>query len=237
MSTTNSHYIHKLKLKIQYLSQENKQLRAEITGQRPNLSHPVGEVIKFISAQTGITTDEMLSRTRKRDIVTARMLCMYIFRTYLNMQWTEIGRVFHRDHSTAIHGVAAITNQLFFPNSFESKILAEYQINSNNGTLNYEPKTSILDRNESIISEISRITGIKIDVIMGVSREKRIISARFAAFYVLNKLYNVSFSDIGRVFNLNHSAIIHGIRVFEQRSEIEENVEYQYIRQFNTISV
>ena len=179
----------------------------------------------------------MLSRTRKRDIVTARMLCMYIFRNYLNMQWTEIGRVFHRDHSTAIHGVNAISNQLFFPNSFESKILAEYQNNSINGTLNYEPKAPILNINESIISEISRITGIKMDVIMGKSRQKQIISARFAAFYVLNKMYNVSFSDIGRVFNLNHSAIIHGIRVFEERSEIQENIEYQYIRQFNTISV
>ena len=123
----NRHYIHKLKLKIQYLSQENKRLRAEITGQTPNLSSPVNDVIAFISAQTGITPKEMLSRTRQRDIVTARMLCMYIFRTHLNMQWTEIGRIFHRDHSTAIHGVTVINNQLFFPKSFENQVLEAYE--------------------------------------------------------------------------------------------------------------
>ena len=87
----------------------------------------MGEVIKFISAQTGITTDEMLSRTRKRDIVTARMLCMYIFRTHLNMQWTEIGRIFHRDHSTAIHGVTVVSNQRTFPKSFENQVIEAYE--------------------------------------------------------------------------------------------------------------
>lgn len=127
MIQENRHYIHKLKLKIQYLSQENKKLRAEITGQRPNLSHPVGEVIKFISHQTGITPSEMLTRSRQRDIVTARMLCMYIFRTYLNMQWTEIGRIFHRDHSTAIHGVTVVSNQRTFPKSFENKVIEAYE--------------------------------------------------------------------------------------------------------------
>ena len=52
---------------------------------------------------------------------------MYIFRTHLNMQWTEIGRIFHRDHSTAIHGVKVINNQLFFPKSFENQVLEAYE--------------------------------------------------------------------------------------------------------------
>lgn len=127
MTTANTHYIHKLKSKIHYLSQENKRLRAEITGQTKSVATPVNEIINFIAKQTAVTPVEMLSRTRQRDIAVARMLCMYIFRKHLNMQWTEIGRVFHRDHSTAIHAVTVIENQLIFAKSFESQVINAYE--------------------------------------------------------------------------------------------------------------
>jgi chromosomal replication initiation ATPase DnaA len=43
------------------------------------------------------------------------------------MQWTEIGRIFHRDHSTAIHGVTVVSNQRTFAKSFENKVIEAYE--------------------------------------------------------------------------------------------------------------
>lgn len=228
MTPENRHYIHKLKLKIQYLSQENKQLRAEITGQKKSFKNPVSGVIDFISKQTSVTTNEMLSRTRQRDIATARMLCMYIMRKHLSMQWTEIGRVFHRDHSTAIHACIVIENQLIFPKSFESQVIQSYEM---------QMDETYFDKNERIITEISKFTSITVEEIMGISRKKELIVARFGVFYALNKLNNVSYSDIGRMFNRNHSAIMHGIDAFKHDAQDSKSAEYQLFKHINTISV
>lgn len=122
----NQQYITNLKLKIYQLSQENKRLRAEITNKK-QLPAPVKPVIEFVSAETGVTPGEMMSRTRQIDIVTARKVAMYIFRKYNSMSWTEIGNLFHRDHSTAIHAYKAVADQLTFAKSIESKIIANWE--------------------------------------------------------------------------------------------------------------
>jgi len=226
----NQQYITNLKLKIAHLSNENKRLRAEITGQTTIKPAPITEIINFISNQTGVTPMEMLSRTRQRDISVARMLCMYLMRKHLSMQWTEIGKTFHRDHSTAIHAVSVIENQLIFPKSFESQVVNSYENRSEQIPLEMEEIDRILHRIESF-------SGVHVNKIKGISRKTDVVAARFAAYYALYKIKKMTYVEIGRVFNRSHSSIIHGINAFLVASEDTNNIEYQLIGHVNLISV
>ncbi len=122
----NQQYITNLKLKIAHLSNENKRLRQELTNKK-DFQHPIKPVIEFIAEHTGVTPMEMLGRSRQIDIVTARKVAMYICRKYLNMAWKDTGRMFYRDHSTAIHAYKSVADQLTFSKSIESKIIASWE--------------------------------------------------------------------------------------------------------------
>lgn len=91
------------------------------------------------------------------------------------------------------------------------------------------------DENEQLVEDISKITGISVGHIMGKSRKIEIATARFACFWGLYHLNQMTYSGIGRMFNLHHSSIMYGIKVFEQRSELKQNIEYQLIREIQGI--
>ncbi len=91
------------------------------------------------------------------------------------------------------------------------------------------------DENEQLVEDISKITGISVGHIMGKSRKIEIATARFACFWGLYHLNQMTYSGIGRMFNLHHSSIMYGIKVFEERSELKQNIEYQLIREIQGI--
>ena len=91
------------------------------------------------------------------------------------------------------------------------------------------------DENESLVSQIANITGVSVGHIMGKSRKVNIATARFACFWGLYHVNQMTYSGIGRMFNLHHSSIMYGIRVFEERSEFKQNIEYQLIREIQGI--
>lgn len=91
------------------------------------------------------------------------------------------------------------------------------------------------DENEKLVEDISKITGISVGHIMGKSRKIEIATARFACFWGLYHLNQMTYSGIGRMFNLHHSSIMYGIKVFEERSELKRNIEYQLIREIQGI--
>ncbi len=54
----------------------------------------------------------VMGKLRVAKYVQARHVLMYLFRTKLKMGLKQIGEIFGRDHTTAIHGVKAIQNCL-----------------------------------------------------------------------------------------------------------------------------
>ena len=53
----------------------------------------------------------MKDKTRKREIVVARQVSMYLAKEYTNMSLKSIGSHFGgRDHSTVIHAIQSINN-------------------------------------------------------------------------------------------------------------------------------
>jgi len=62
-------------------------------------------VIIAVAESFEISSRLMMSKSRQRELVLARNMCMYIMQTYFNMTLKEIGKAFSRDHYTVFHAI------------------------------------------------------------------------------------------------------------------------------------
>lgn len=74
----------------------------------PGLKEMTGKIVlvQFVSdlcEDRGLDLQQVLSRCRKKKYVELRQVAMYILRHYEKKTFQEIGRLFDRDHATAIH--------------------------------------------------------------------------------------------------------------------------------------
>lgn len=59
----------------------------------------------------GVSKADLLSNSRKRDVVVARQMLCYVLRKK-GYVWQMCGRVVDRDHATAMHGARVFAEQL-----------------------------------------------------------------------------------------------------------------------------
>lgn len=59
---------------------------------------------RYVLSLTNVGEDEIISASRKRELVSVRQMLMYFCSTELDMSLKQIGRLLNRDHSTVIHG-------------------------------------------------------------------------------------------------------------------------------------
>lgn len=70
-------------------------------------------VIKEISQFYDINPEDLRARNRKKTIVKARQIIMYILREELNYSYSDIGEKFGgRDHTTVLHACGKISNEI-----------------------------------------------------------------------------------------------------------------------------
>ena len=61
----------------------------------------------------GFPIDELIGKSRRRPLVTARQIAMYVMRELTDLSYPAIARVFGgRDHTTVIHAVEKIQRQM-----------------------------------------------------------------------------------------------------------------------------
>jgi chromosomal replication initiator protein len=72
----------------------------------------VDNIIKEICKFYYLSVDEVIGKSRKREIVKARFIAIYIIRMETDFKLSAIGRIFNRDHSTILHSIRIITNTL-----------------------------------------------------------------------------------------------------------------------------
>lgn len=72
----------------------------------------IDRIINDVCQRSGIEKEKILSRSRKKEIVAARFACMYLLRKEAFMTFAAIGRIFGRDHTTAIHALSSVENLL-----------------------------------------------------------------------------------------------------------------------------
>lgn len=82
-----------------------------------------------------------------------------------------------------------------------------------------------------IVDEVSRTTGISVEDIYSELRKANISHARKITFYVVRKVTNMSYEDIGAEFKKHHSTVMYNINQIEE--EIEKNSKLA--RQINDI--
>jgi chromosomal replication initiator protein len=70
-------------------------------------------ILETTSAMFGYTIAELCGPSRRRPLVTARQISMYVFRDLTDFSYPAIAREFGgRDHTTVIHAVEKITHQI-----------------------------------------------------------------------------------------------------------------------------
>ena len=68
---------------------------------------------KTVANHYGIASDDLKSKSRKKELVVARQVAMYFSKQYTNHSLKSIGHYFGgRDHSTVIHALQAVSNAL-----------------------------------------------------------------------------------------------------------------------------
>ena len=73
---------------------------------------------------TGIPFEDMMKRTRKREIVEARQIDMILRRFVLKQSYAVCGKTFLLDHATVLHAERNFNNHYFLEHDFRMRIIA-----------------------------------------------------------------------------------------------------------------
>ncbi|MFL6205242.1 MAG: chromosomal replication initiator protein DnaA [Acidimicrobiales bacterium] len=83
-----------------------------LTARQPRPITPV-VILEATSKMFGIPIEEIVGKKRQRPLVAARQVAMYVMRDLTDLSYPAIAREFGgRDHTTVIHAVEKITNQM-----------------------------------------------------------------------------------------------------------------------------
>jgi chromosomal replication initiation ATPase DnaA len=72
----------------------------------------LARLIQAVCVVCDLTPGQLISPTRRRELVTARHLFYYVGRHHMKQPWARLGSFLTRDHSTAIWGSAQYENYL-----------------------------------------------------------------------------------------------------------------------------
>lgn len=82
-----------------------------------------GYIKKTVCEYHNITESQLLSNTRKHFIVECRQRAIYFTRKYITqMSLNQIGQYYNLDHSTIIHCVKAVENDIFSSSEYAAEI-------------------------------------------------------------------------------------------------------------------
>lgn len=104
-----------IELKGQELNDEliERTLSTEADQKRPQLNAKIQDVIKTVANHYRLKQQIIKGKSRKKKIIQARHVAMYICKEYLHESYAEIGKWFSgRDHSTVLHAYHKISEQL-----------------------------------------------------------------------------------------------------------------------------
>lgn len=90
-------------------------------------------IIEVVAEHYDITMEQMISNSRKQTIIKPRQIAMYLCREMVSTNLTSIGQLLgKKDHSTVIHGVNKIENNIKTDPNLKSEIeIIKKKINSN----------------------------------------------------------------------------------------------------------
>lgn len=81
------------------------------------------QILKSVAEFFNISINDLITRGRKKEVVEPRQIAMYLLRDILDMSYPFIGEKLGRDHTTAIHAVEKINQEINKNSSLNQKIL------------------------------------------------------------------------------------------------------------------
>lgn len=83
----------------------------------------IEQIHEVVCDQFQVDKEQVRSKTRKREVVQARQLTMYLSKSCTNSSLKQIGKFFNgRDHSTVIHANQAVSNLLETDAEFRKQV-------------------------------------------------------------------------------------------------------------------
>lgn len=79
-------------------------------------------ILKKVAKNYNISTDEMKSQKRKKDVLMPRQISMYLIKTNLMITFDSIGKIFDRDHTTVMNAIKKIEQQIEDNEEFAKEI-------------------------------------------------------------------------------------------------------------------
>lgn len=80
------------------------------------------QILKAVADFYSVSPEDLTGRVRKKEVVEPRQIAMYLIRDVLEMSYPHIGEKMGRDHTTAIHAVEKISQEINKNSSLNQKI-------------------------------------------------------------------------------------------------------------------
>lgn len=80
------------------------------------------KIMGIVENSLHITIKAMLAKTRKREVVQARHISMFLIKKYTKQSLSAIGQIFERDHATVIHAIKTVDNLCETDQSFKQTL-------------------------------------------------------------------------------------------------------------------
>jgi len=74
----------------------------------------ISKIRRVVSAGFGVTPQEIMSRTRRQPIATARQAIIYYSRKVLGLKYSDLGFYFNRNHSNMLHADRTINDRKLY---------------------------------------------------------------------------------------------------------------------------
>ena len=85
---------------------------ADLLGGEEPVSVTVDKIFATVYKKYGISKDDIIGKNRSRDIAQARHVTIYLIRKITEMSLPNIGKIFNRDHTTALASFETIERKL-----------------------------------------------------------------------------------------------------------------------------
>jgi chromosomal replication initiator protein len=87
-------------------------------------SKSVDAIISVVCKFLDVKLDQVKTKSRKRHLVVARQIAMYLIKKHTTTTFFECGQIFGgRDHTTAIHSVNTVKDLCFSDEIFKQRLL------------------------------------------------------------------------------------------------------------------
>ena len=99
-----------------------EQVTEKIVGEEHN-ELTIDKVQRVVCDYFNVTREDLLSKTRKRNIVQARQIAMYMSRNLINVSLSTIGaEIGGKDHATVLHACSTVSDLMSTDKTFKQYV-------------------------------------------------------------------------------------------------------------------